>query len=98
MTRIDRDRLVEARCRLDETPEPQQQVAAVKVRLGEIRLHDDQVVEASQSLIRPLQRAQHDAQVAPSLGRSRINQESPPEQALRRRGIAGLVLADAEPA
>jgi hypothetical protein len=66
------------------------------MRVGEIRLHGDEIVEAGQGLVLPLQRDKQDAERVASRNRLPVDQEGTPEQALRRTGIAASVLARSE--
>ena len=66
------------------------------MRIGKVRLHGNQLIEAGQGLILPLQRRKHDAELVTSRSRLRIGQQGAPESALRRRIIAALMFANAE--
>src|SRR5580704_13481807 len=66
------------------------------MRVGEIRLHADEIVEAGQGLVLPLQRDKQDAERVASRNRLPVDQQGPPEQALRSNGITASVLARSE--
>ena len=95
MPRIDRDRVVVTRDRLGETPSPDSLTAALYMRVGEIRLQGDEIVVAGQRFVVPPQRGKHEPG---RCGRNglRIDRESLPQQALRRLGMAELLLGHAE--
>jgi hypothetical protein len=94
--RIDRDHPVETRDRVREALQARQRIAARVIGVGEIRLQGDGVVAVGQGLVRSLQRHQHGGQIGMSFGRSRVDQQGPPERLCRSLGVAALVFGQAE--